>query len=295
MLVLVHSQTAGVLPAFQFTFRWLIGTAAMSDWSNGGTRFGTMARTDPEDVVAVIDRRVCEVFVELVDTLAADFDILDYLDRLAARCTELLDVSACGVLLLDEGEVIDVVAASSEQAHLLDLAQLRDSEGPSVDAFRTGLPVQQADFASGEQPWPRFAAAAIDAGYVAAQALPMRLRETTIGVVSLFNADPGLLDEDTLDLGKALVDTATIGIIAHQAITRHEARTEQLQAALNTRVAIEQAKGILAQRLGISIEDAFGVLRAYSRVNNRRIAAVASDVISGKLKLPPTPRRHPSS
>ena len=241
------------------------------------------------------DRRVCEVFVELADTLAADFDILDYLDRLAARCTELLNVNACGVLLLDEGEVIDMVAASNEQAHLLDLAQLRDSEGPCLDAFRTGQPAQHADLASGDQPWPGFASAAVEAGYAAAHALPMRLRENTIGVVSLFNTDPALLDADLFELGKALVDTATIGIIAHRAIIRHEARTEQLQAALNTRVAIEQAKGILAQRLGISIEDAFGVLRSYSRVNNRRIAAVATEVISGRLKLPSTPHRHPSS
>jgi transcriptional regulator with GAF, ATPase, and Fis domain len=245
--------------------------------------------------VTTIDRRVCEVFVELVDTLALNFDILDYLDRLAARCTELLNVSACGVLLLDEGEVIDMVAATSEQAHLLDLYQLRNSEGPSLDAFRTGRPARRADLASGEQPWPHFAAAAVEAGYVAAQALPMRLRETTIGVVSLFNTVPGPLRAGTLVLGQALVDTATISIIAHQAITRHEARSEQLQAALDTRVAIEQAKGILAQRLGMTIDDAFGVLRAYSRANNRRIAAVATDVISGRLKLPSTPHRHPSS
>lgn len=238
-----------------------------------------------------IDHRVREVFVELADTLVDEFEITDYLDRLAARCTELLDVSACGVLLLDEGEAVEVVAASNEDAHLLDLSQLRNSEGPCVDAFRTGEPVQQADLVHGDQPWPRFAATAVEIGYVAAHALPMRLRETTIGVVNLFSASLGVLATGTLDLGLAMADTATIGILHHRAVVRHETRTSQLQAALNSRVAIEQAKGILAQRLGISIDDAFLVMRGYARNNNRRIAAVAADVISGRVNLPAAPRR----
>src|ERR1700760_4295716 len=151
--------------------------------------------------MAGTDRRVREAFIELTDTLVSDFDISDYLERLAGRCAGLLGVGACGVMLADQLGVLNQCAASTERARLLGLAQLQAGEGPGLDAYRTGSPVQQAGLAGPGLPWPVFAAAARAAGFAAVHALPMRLREQTLGALNLFSGSPGTLDEDTLALG----------------------------------------------------------------------------------------------
>ncbi|NIK60036.1 GAF and ANTAR domain-containing protein [Kribbella shirazensis] len=231
------------------------------------------------------DRRVREVFIELSDTLVADFDIIDFLDRLAARCSELLNVTSCGILLVDHHGALNLVAASSEQARLIELGQLQNLQGPCLDAFGSGRPVQYADLRDGNSPWPDFTAAAVDAGYVSVQALPMRLRDTTIGAVNLFSRQAGPLTDDTIVLGQALADAATIGIVHQRALARQEIVTEQLQSALNSRILIEQAKGYLSHRLGIGVDEAFAVMRTYARSNNRRLTDVATEVVQGRLTL----------
>jgi transcriptional regulator with GAF, ATPase, and Fis domain len=232
------------------------------------------------------DRRVREVFIELSDTLVDDFDIIDFLDRLAARCSELLGVSACGILLADHHGVLNLVAASTEQARLVELIQLQNLEGPCLDAFRTGRPVQHADLRHPDPRWPRFSAAAVEAGYLSVQALPMRLRASMLGTVNLLSEVTGPLTDDTIALGQALADAATIGIVHQRAQARQEIITEQLQAALNSRILIEQAKGFLTHSLGLGVYEAFAVLRAYARANNRRLTDVANDIVQGRLTLP---------
>jgi transcriptional regulator with GAF, ATPase, and Fis domain len=231
------------------------------------------------------DRRVREVFIELSDTLVADFDIIEFLDRLAARCNELLDVSACGILLVDQLGALNLVAASTAQARMVELGQLQILEGPCLDAFTTGNAVQYPDLSDGNAPWPQFTAAALEAGYVAVHALPMRLRDTTLGAVNLFSSRPGPLDDDTTTLAQALADAATIGIVHQRTIARHETVTEQLQTALNSRILIEQAKGFLSHSLAVDVETAFTVLRTYARSHNRRLTDVAEDVVEGRLTL----------
>jgi hypothetical protein len=230
------------------------------------------------------DRRVREVFIELADTLVEDFDIIDFLDRLADRCGELLGVSACGILVADHRGVLNLVAASSERARLVELTQLQVSEGPCLDAFTSGRPVQGADLRTDDR-WPAFAAAAIDGGYVSVQALPMRLRESVLGAVNLLSDTAGPLDDDTIALGQALADAATIGILHQRAVARHEVVTEQLQVALNSRIVIEQAKGFLSHSLGIDVDDAFKRLRSYARSNNRRLTEVAEDIAQGRVTI----------
>jgi hypothetical protein len=246
--------------------------------------------------MAATDGQVREAFIELTDTLVTDFDIIDFLERLAARCTELLGVSACGILVADHHGELNLVGASTEQARLLELAQLQTAEGPCLDAFRTGRPVQCADLsdpadpadpaASPAQRWPTFAAAAVAAGFVSVQALPMRLRDQRLGALNLFSAGPGPLDPDTVALGQALADAATIGIVHQRALARSEILAENLQTALNSRIVIEQAKGFLAERLGISVEDAFLAMRRHSRENQRKLTSVAADIVVGQLDLP---------
>src|SRR6266700_1282631 len=227
-----------------------------------------------------------ETFVELTDTMVADFDIIDFLHVLTSRSVELLDVSAAGLLLADPRGELRVVAASSERARLLELFQIQNDQGPCLDCFRSGRPVAAADLSAETQRWPRFAATARGAGFAAVQALPMRLRDQIIGALNLFRADAGPFDPADMRVGQALADVATISLLHERALRRSETLNEQLQAALNSRVTIEQAKGKLAERAGIDMDQAFEILRSYARARNRRLSELAMAFVTGSEDLP---------
>ena len=231
------------------------------------------------------DRRVRDVFVELTDTLVDDFDIMDFLDRLTARCVELLGVTACGLLLVDHRGTLNLLAASTEQARLLELFELQNSEGPCLEAYRSGAAVHGRDL-NDETRWPRFGPAARDAGFSSVDALPMRLRRDVIGAMNLFTDGPDAPDDDTLELGQTLANAATIGILHQRALRRREVVTEQLQGALNGRILLEQAKGFLAERQDVSVDEAFALLRDHARASGLRLLDAAQEVIDGNLVIP---------
>jgi GAF domain-containing protein len=239
-----------------------------------------------------------EAFVELADTLVAGFDIIEFLHVLTDRSVQLLDASAAGLLLADPGGQLRVVAASSEQVRLVELFQVQNDEGPCLDCFRAGPPVAAADLRAESRRWPHFAAMASQAGFAAVQALPMRLREETIGALNLFRAAPGPFDPADVRIGQALADVATIGLLNERSLRRSETLNEQLQAALNSRVIIEQAKGKLAERLGLEMDEAFNILRSYARARNRGLSELSRAFIEGSEQLPdlkagppPSPQR----
>jgi GAF domain-containing protein len=221
-----------------------------------------------------------DAFVELADTMVADFDVIDFLHLLTQRSVQLLDASAAGVLLADPRGELRLVAASTEAVRVLELFQLQNDQGPCLDCFRTGQPVAAADLSAGQN-WPQFAAAAREAGFAAVQALPMRLRKQVIGALNLFRATPGALSHEDLRVGQALADVATIGLLQERSMRRSEVLHEQLQGALNSRVAIEQAKGKLAERLGLDMDQAFTMLRDYARARNLRLSDFAQAFIDG--------------
>jgi transcriptional regulator with GAF, ATPase, and Fis domain len=235
-----------------------------------------------------------DTFIELADTMVADFDILDFLHMLTDRAVQLLGASAVGVMLADPRGQLRIAAASTEEAGLLELFQLQNDQGPCLECFRTGRPVTAADLSAAAQRWPRFAQAAVQAGFVTVEALPMRLRDQVIGALNLFRAEPGSFDEADLRIGQALADVATIGLLHERNVRRRETVAEQLQAALNSRVVIEQAKGKLAERLGINMDRAFTMLRNHARTTNQHLTDVARDfVTSGSAEFPPSVRRQP--
>jgi len=232
--------------------------------------------------------QLADVFVEMADTLVDDFDVIEFLHVLTERCVQLLGVSAAGLLLTDGQDTLQLVAASSERTRLLELFQLQTDQGPCVDCFRTGQPVSVADVPSAGR-WPRFTAAAAEVGFAAVHALPMRLRDQVIGALNLFDTNPGALDEGRLRVGQALADVATIGLLQERAIRHRDVLTEQLQNALNSRILIEQAKGVLAERLHVDMANAFVVLRGGARNQNRRLTELAPAVVDGTEQvLPPT-------
>jgi transcriptional regulator with GAF, ATPase, and Fis domain len=235
-----------------------------------------------------------DTFVDLADTMVADFDVIDFLHMLTDRTVRLLAASAAGVVLADPRGELRVAAASSEQAELLELFQLQNDQGPCLECFRTGRPVTAADLTGPAQRWPRFARAATRSGFRTVEALPMRLRDQVIGALNLFRAEPGPLDPEDLRIGQALADVATIGLLHERNVRRREAVAEQLQAALNSRVIIEQAKGKLAERLSIDMDRAFTMLRDYARSTNQHLTDVARTFVAGATAdFPPPPPRRP--
>ncbi|MFJ6677368.1 GAF and ANTAR domain-containing protein [Actinosynnema sp. NPDC091369] len=227
--------------------------------------------------------RLVDTFVELADTLVDDFDVIDFLHMLVDRCVELLDVDAAGLLLADQRGRLQLVASSNEQARLLELFQLQNDDGPCLDAFATGTRVSHPDLAEAGERWPRFTAVAAEAGFAAVDAVPMRLRSEVIGALNLFRNRSGDLDAGALRTATALVDVATIGLLQQRSIHHHQVLTEQLQAALNSRVVVEQAKGLVAERLQVDMDTAFATLRGYARGHNLKLSSVAHDVIAGDI------------
>jgi transcriptional regulator with GAF, ATPase, and Fis domain len=227
------------------------------------------------------EQQRAEAFVEMADTLVDDFDLMDFLHVLTDRCVRLLNVSAAGLLLTDQRGALQLVAASTEQTRLLELFQLQTDQGPCVECFRTGEPVEVVDLAAATDRWPRFVQAAHRIGFAAVHALPMRLRTDVIGALNLFSTQARPLDPDIVRLGQALADVATIGLLQARAIRQSDVLAEQLQTALNSRVLIEQAKGVIAERRHIDMDRSFTLLRGSARARNRRLSDLARAVVDG--------------
>ena len=245
------------------------------------------------------EARLVEAFVEMADTLVDDFDVVDLLQRLVEHCVALLAADAAGLLLADQRGGLQVVACSTEQARLLELYQLQNDEGPCLDCFHTGKPVLIADISSVADRWPHFSLRALADGYHSVHAVPLRLRAETIGAMNLFHSRVGSLPDEDLTVGQALADVATIGILQERMIRHGETLSEQLQTALNSRVIIEQAKGVLAQSGSLDMDAAFAQLRGYARNHNERLAEVARRLVDGTMNpaqiLAPSPALAPQA
>jgi len=232
------------------------------------------------------EQLVGEAFVALADTLVDEYDIIELLDRLVSYSVALLAADAAGIMLGDARRELRVVAASSDDAEVMELLQLQADEGPCMQCFHTAAPVSVADLGEAADRWPGFVAAVSDRGaFRSVHALPLRLRGEAIGALNLFHHAPGALPAADLALGQALADVATIGILQERAIRRGEVVNEQLQTALNSRVIIEQAKGVLAQHSGLTMDTAFDRLRSYARNRNLRLSEVARQVVAEALEL----------
>ncbi|MCP2238492.1 GAF and ANTAR domain-containing protein [Prauserella halophila] len=235
--------------------------------------------------MAMREQRVADTFVELADTLVAGFDTVEFLHTLTERCVELLDADTAGLLLADERGSLRLVAASTGQTQLLELFQLQEEEGPCLECYHSGQVVTLPDVSEVAGRWPRFSAMATELGFAGVHAIPMQLRTQVIGTLNLFRTHPNGLDETDARLGKALVDVATIGLLSERAVRHQEMVTEQLQTALNSRVTIEQAKGVLAERYSVTPDQAFTAMRRHARSRNQRLAEVAGEIIAGTLDV----------
>lgn len=231
------------------------------------------------------EQRLTQVFVELADTLVDEFDALDFLSTLTERSVELLHADAAGVILDDLRGHLHVVASTSDTAQVLELFELQNEEGPCLDCFNTGRAVVNVGVEEARSRWPRFSVAASASGYRSAHAIPLRLRDSVVGAMNLFCVEASRLSAADLALAQALADIATIGLLQERAVRQAGLIAEQLQAALNSRVLIEQAKGVLLASADIDVDRAFQLMRSYSRRTNRPVKEVARSVIDGALTV----------
>lgn len=218
--------------------------------------------------------------MRLADSLVDEFDVVELLDELAGYCVEFLAVDAAGLLLTDRTERLQVVAASSEQTHLVDLFAAQATDGPSLDCFSRASPVVIPDLSEQSviRRWPRFVYEAEAHGFRSVHCLPLRLRNTAIGALTLFATTS---TETELRVGRAFADAATIAILQQRSVENHNQVAAQLQRALNSRLLVEQAKARLAERRDISLDDAFRLLRGYSRHHNLRLSDLARVISTG--------------
>jgi transcriptional regulator with GAF, ATPase, and Fis domain len=236
------------------------------DWEGGTAREAMLART----------------FVRLADTLVSDFDIVEFLHGLSADSVEILAAEAAGVMLTDGRGQLRLVASSEERMRLLELFELQGAEGPCLDAFSSGQPVQ-ASAADSRVRWPVFAPHASQVGFQRMCAVPLRIRSDTIGALNLFRGGDEPFTEIEMAIAQAMGEVAAIALIQERALREQGLLTGQLQVALSSRVIIEQAKGMLSEYLTVTMDDAFGLLRNYARVHNRKLSEVASDVVGRKI------------
>jgi GAF domain-containing protein len=227
---------------------------------------------------------VTDLFVTFADTLVDDYDVVDLLDQLVHACVRLLDVTAAGLLLDDQRGRLSLVASSSEETRLLEVFQLQNNQGPCLDCVNDRAIVTSYDLDADRSRWPIFVPEALAAGFKSVTAVPMRLRSDIIGGLNMFSDTARPLRDQDRRLAQALADAATIGILQQRAAHRTSVLAEQLQHALNSRVTIEQAKGVLAERHNVSMEAAFSSLRRFARDRNLKLYDVATGVVLGQLE-----------
>jgi len=226
-----------------------------------------------------------KTFAKLADTLVAGYDVVDLLQMLVDSCHDLLGSSAAGILLADDGGELELVASTSESIRLVEMMQLSAEAGPCIEAYFTGQTVTVDDINLSPPEWSRFQSSALEQGYLAVAALPLKLRETTIGTLNLFQDTVGRMSDDDLTAAQAFADVATIGILHERSLRESNIVKQQLQNALNSRILIEQAKGVIAHSRTVSMDDAFRLLRTFARSNQRGIAEVAADVVGRRLSI----------
>jgi transcriptional regulator with GAF, ATPase, and Fis domain len=235
--------------------------------------------------------RLAKVFVEVADTLVAEFDLIEFMQLLADRVAGLIDSSTVGLLLADPGGQLRFMAASDEATKSLELFQADQQDGPCVDAFRTARPVINSDLQIAEGRWPDFAKRATAGGFRSVHAFPLRLRREVIGALGVFGTVTGDLDDTDAQIVQALADVAAIALLQERTIRRGEVVTEQLQGALNTRIIIEQAKGAVAQAHDVTVDVAFEMIRSHARRTQQRVSDVAKLVVTEPAALGALARR----
>ena len=229
------------------------------------------------------EARLFEALAKLADTLVAGYDVVELLQNLVESCEELLDVDAAGLLLSDSDGHLELLASTSEETRLVETIQLGAEAGPCIQCFHTGAVISVPDVLDAPSEWAAFSAVCIENGFTSVYAIPMRLRDETIGALNLLRREAGELNEQDAAAAQALADMATIGILHERTLRAADTVRSQLQTALNSRIVIEQAKGVLAQTQRITVDAAFVALRKHARDQQLPLSEVARRLVDRTL------------
>lgn len=231
------------------------------------------------------ETRLSAAFVRLADTLTAEYDMVDLLHTLLDECVAVLALSAGGLMIADSLGHLELLASTSERADLVEVMQLAAGAGPCIECFTTGISVSVADIKDTQERWPQFSAEALKQGFRSVLAVPLKLRGQIIGTMNLFANTVGAVGDRDAAMAQALADIATIGILQERAIRETSIITEQLQRALDSRILIEQAKGVLSELGSLEMDEAFAALRGYARDHNLTLRLVAEKVVDRSLDI----------
>jgi GAF domain-containing protein len=226
-----------------------------------------------------------DAFATFADTLVSGYDVIDLLQKLVDHCKDLLDVDSAGILLVNAASALELVASTSEEETWVEVIALDANAGPALECFRTRAVVALPDVDAEPERWSNFVTAARTNGIHSVYSIPLRLRETTIGTLTLMRHQLGDFDSYDIRAAQALADVATIGILQERAVSDATAVRDQLQSALLSRVIIEQAKGVVAETANVSMDSAFARIRLYARSQQLSLTDVAQQVVSGQLRL----------
>lgn len=234
---------------------------------------------------ATREGRLLQTFATLADTLVADYDVVELLQTLVDSCRDLVGVADAGILLADSAGDLELMASTSEATRLVEVIQLSAQAGPCIECFRTSRPVSVPYLAAARPEWAEFRQVALRNGFAAVEAIPMRLRDVTIGTLNLLRSDPGPASPEDLAAAQAFADVATIGILQERAVTSSQTLAEQLRVALNSRVTIEQAKGVVSFTANVPIDEAFALIRTFARTRGQRLGDVAGRIVRRELRI----------
>lgn len=231
------------------------------------------------------ERRMLATFAQLADTLVDEYDVVDLMQLLVDSCRDLLDASAAGILLADRTGELELIASTSEASRIVEMMQLGAEAGPCIESFQTGRTVSVPDISQSPPEWSAFARSASEQGFASVHAIPLRRRDLTIGSLNLLRGIPGELEELDRNAARAFADVATIGILHERSLSESRVVQEQLQAALNSRIVIEQAKGVVAFTRKVSMDEAFDLIRAHARTTRQPLTGVAQQLVAMTLAL----------
>jgi len=229
--------------------------------------------------------RLLEAISALTDTLASDYDVVEVAQVLVESSASLFDIDAAGLLIAGPGGELDVLASTSEASRLIEVLQIDAEAGPCLDCFHTGQPVSVPNISTGSAKWSQFIDRARELNFQSVHAIPLRHRDIVIGTLNLLSTRTGELNEPDLRAARALADLTTLGILQDRTTREHITVQQQLEAALSSRVLIEQAKGFVSNRNRVSVDEAFTLLRNHARSHRARLADTAAQVVARELML----------
>ncbi len=216
--------------------------------------------------------------------LPAQYDLELALAELTESVAAVLGLCGSGVTMAEDGRLRFVTAVSPASGEL-ERIQEQEQSGPCQDAYDTGEAVCVTDVRVETTRWPEFAAAASRLGVAGVAGIPMRLTNHTIGALNLYAPEPREWSEDDIAAAAVLADVATSYVINASKMRQQQQLSEQLQQALVSRVVIEQAKGITAQKHAVTVDEAFHLMRGHARSNNASIRAVAEAIVAVGLQV----------